>query len=123
MEEVVNLVVGVEQLSDRSVDVSCARISQLPLKANNDAELTLRLEGSTSLGPAELEVEGEVGASRGAVTVHAVATVRVVLRDDVVTASVEVDGVLAALELAWNSVPAGGRSCDKSGVSDWRDLL
>lgn len=85
-----DLVVGVEELSDGSVDVG------------------RRLEGRTSLGPSKREVESEVSTSRRTVAVHRVAARGVVLRDDVVAASVEVDGVLTALEVGGNGVPSGG---------------
>lgn len=64
----------------------------------------------SGLGPPELEVERQIRSAGRSVTVHAIAPVRIVLRKDVVAASVEVERIFATLVFGRNHVPAGRRS-------------
>lgn len=97
--QIVNLVVGVEQLRNRSVDVR------------------RRLEGNASLGPVQRELEIELLAARGTVAVHTASSVRVVLSNDIVATCVLVRGSLATLDRGGHSMPSSRRGYPSSTAS------
>lgn len=85
MKKIVELVVGVEQFGNRSVDIRYSKpTSQYHRKRGRGHKLTTGSQRSTLLRPSQLEVELQVFSNRSIIIFVLISAIGVILSEDVV---------------------------------------